>query len=81
MSYLYHPFLLHSYRHTKCRKATLLKENKDDNIHNSEAYRIKIVSKFVEKLPKNRIMFKDIPTILGLDYSYYIDDSLITLYQ
>ena len=40
--------------------------------------RIKILSKFVEKLLKlNRIMFKDILTFLGLDYR---DDSLITLY-
>ena len=38
---------------------------------------IKIVSKYVEKLPKYRIMFKDILTFLGLDYR---DASLITLY-
>ena len=29
---------------------------------------IKIVSEFVEKLLKNRIMFKDILRFLGLDY-------------
>ena len=39
--------------------------------------RIKIVSKFVEELLKNRIMFKDILTFLGLDYR---DALLITLY-
>ena len=39
--------------------------------------RIKIVGKFVEKLPKNRIMFMDILTFLGLDYRVA---SLITLY-
>ena len=39
--------------------------------------RIKIVSKFNEKLFKNRIMFKDILMFLGLDYR---DASLITLY-
>ena len=39
--------------------------------------RIKIVSKFVEKLLKNRIMFKDILTFLGLAYR---GASLITLY-
>ena len=39
--------------------------------------RNKIVSKFVEKLLKYRIMFKDILTFLGLDYR---DASLITLY-
>ena len=30
--------------------------------------RSKIVSKFDEKLPKYRIMFKDMLTFLGLDY-------------
>ena len=39
--------------------------------------RIKIVSEFVEKLLKNRIIFKDILTFFGLDYR---DASLITLY-
>ena len=39
--------------------------------------RNKIVSKFVEKLSKYRIMFKDILTSLVLDYR---DASLITLY-
>ena len=39
--------------------------------------RFKIVSEFVEKLLKNRMMFKDILKFLGLDYS---DASLITLY-
>ena len=37
----------------------------------------KIVSKFVEKLVKYRIMLKDILTLLGLNNK---DDSLITLY-
>ena len=37
------------------------KTNKDDNIH-------KIVSKFVEKLLKNRIIIKDILTFFGIDY-------------
>ena len=36
-----------------------------------------IVSKFVEKLLKYRILFKNIPTLLGL---YYRDASLMTLY-
>ena len=36
----------------------------------------KIVSKFVAKLLKYRILFKDIPTFLGLDYR---DASLVTL--
>ena len=39
--------------------------------------RNKIVSKFVEKLRKYRILFKDILTFWGLDYR---DASLITLY-
>ena len=39
--------------------------------------RNKIVSKFVEKLLNYRIMFKDILTFLGFDYS---DASLIALY-
>ena len=39
--------------------------------------RIKIVGKFVEKLLKNRIMFMDILTFLGLDYRVA---SLIILY-
>ena len=39
--------------------------------------RIKILIKFVEKLQKYRIMFKDILTFLGLDYR---DALLITLY-
>ena len=39
--------------------------------------RIKIVSKFIEKLFKYRIMFEDILTLLGLDYR---DASLIKLY-
>ena len=39
--------------------------------------RNKIVSKFVEKLLKYRIMFKDILTFLGLDYRY---DTLISFY-
>ena len=39
--------------------------------------RIKIVSQFVEKLLKYRIMFKDILTFLGIDYR---DAPLITLY-
>ena len=37
----------------------------------------KIVSKFVAKLIKYMILFKDILTFLGLDYR---DASLITLY-
>ena len=37
----------------------------------------KIVSKFVAKLIKYMILFKDILTLLGLDYR---DASLITLY-
>ena len=41
------------------------KTNKDDNIH-------KIVSKFVEKLLKNRIIIKDILIFFGIDYR---DDS------
>ena len=39
--------------------------------------RNKIVSKFVEKLLKYRIMFKDIITFLGLDYK---DALLIKFY-
>ena len=39
--------------------------------------RIKITSKFVEKMLKYRIMFKDILTFLGLDYRVA---SPITLY-
>ena len=39
--------------------------------------RNKIVSKFDEKLLTFKIMFKNNPTFLGLNY---IDDSLITLY-
>ena len=39
--------------------------------------RNKIVSKFVEKLLKYRIMFKDILTFLEFDYR---DASLITVY-
>ena len=39
--------------------------------------RNKILSKFVEKLLKNRILFKGILAFLGLDYS---DASLITMY-
>ena len=39
--------------------------------------RNKIVSKFVEKLNKYRILFKDVLTFLGLDYR---DASLKTLY-
>ena len=37
----------------------------------------KLVSKFVAKILRYRILFKDIPTFFGLDYSYA---SLITLY-
>ena len=56
--------------------------NKDDNIHKSEAMKLyksqsKIVSKFVAKLIKYMILFKDILTIIGLDYR---DASLITSY-
>ena len=40
--------------------------------------RNKILSKFVEKLLKYRIMFKDIPTFLGL---YYRDAPVIKLYK
>ena len=40
--------------------------------------RIKIVSKFVEKLLKYRIIFRDILTFLELDY---IDALPITLYS
>ena len=39
--------------------------------------RIKILNKYVEKLLKYRLIFKDIFTFLGLDYR---DASLITLY-
>ncbi len=39
--------------------------------------RTKILSKFVEKLLKYRIMVKDIIMFLGLDYR---DASLVTLY-
>ena len=39
--------------------------------------RNKIVIKFVEKLTKYRIMFKDILTFLGFDYR---DSSLMTFY-
>ncbi len=39
--------------------------------------RSKIVIKFVEKLLKYRLMFKDILTFLGLDYR---DASLITMF-
>ena len=40
-------------------------------------FRIKIISKFVEKLLKYRTMFKDILTFLGLDYTVAL---LIILY-
>ena len=44
---------------------------------NINAYVYKIVSKFVAKLIKYMLLFKDIMTFLGL---YYRDASLITLY-